>query len=313
MTTSQHINNLTQSAKSTAQNSQSRGGVNEHPITTQAPTLYAEPVIHIGGFQVTNAVFTSWIVAILLIIFSVFIRKKLKEIPKGIQNLFEVLIEETEKLSDQITGSRKITDRALPVVLIIFMVVLLNNWIGILPFGGLGIVEMTEHGKVFIPFLRSGTADINGNLSLAIISVVSANIFGIFSIGLWKAFNKYVNLKALGQIFVKIRKDPMIIIVSPLMFLVGIIELVGEFAKLISLSFRLFGNIFAGEVLLASMGAILAYILPTPFYFLEIFVGIIQAFIFAVLTLVYYTISATDEEYEEEKDKMEGEVIEATY
>jgi F-type H+-transporting ATPase subunit a len=87
------------------------------------------------------------------------------------------------------------------------------------------------------------------------------------------------------------------------MFAVGFLELVGEFAKVASLSFRLFGNVFAGEVLLASMGAIIAYILPTPFLLLEIFVGVIQAFIFAILTLVYYTISAQDHDEEHETDE----------
>ena len=90
---------------------------------------------------------------------------------------------------------------------------------------------------------------------------------------------------------------------APIMFAVGILELVGEFAKIASLSFRLFGNVFAVEVLLISMGAIMPYILPTPFLLLEVMVGVIQAFIFAILTLVYYTISSMDHEDHEEHDK----------
>jgi len=287
--------------------------VNNTSEITQEQTLYAEPIAHIDNFTITNSLFTSWIVVFILIIISIIVKSKIREIPKGIQNLFEITIEEGESLCDEITGSRKITDKAFPIVFTIFIIVLLNNWIGILPLGGFGMLNMTEHGKIFIPFIRSGTSDINGTLSLAILSVIGANIFGIISIGLWKTFNRYVNLKALGTIFTKIIKDPMIIVVAPIMFLVGLIELVSEFAKLISLSFRLFGNIFAGEVLLASMGAILAYILPTPFIFLEIFVGIIQAFIFAILTLVYYTIASQDEEYEEERSDTGGEVFEASY
>jgi F-type H+-transporting ATPase subunit a len=136
-------------------------------------------------------------------------------------------------------------------------------------------------------------------------SVLGANLFGIISIGLWKTINKYVNLNILGSIFVKIKKDPMILMTAPIMFAVGLIELVAEFAKIASLSFRLFGNVFAGEVLLASMGAILAYILPTPFMLLEIFVGVIQAFIFAILTLVYYTIASMHEDEEEHTESKE--------
>lgn len=271
-------------------------------------TLFAEPIAHLGNFTVTNALFTSWIVVFLLIIFAIIIRIKIKKIPKGIQNLFEIIIEGAESLCDQVTNSRAITNKAFPIVFSVFSIVLLNNWMGILPFGGFGLVENSEHGKVFIPLIRSGTADINGTLPLALLSVLGANIFGIISIGLWKTINKYVNLKALGSIFTKVRKDPSIMMTAPIMFAVGFLELVGEFAKVASLSFRLFGNVFAGEVLLASMGAIIAYILPTPFMLLEVLVGVIQAFIFAILTLVYYTISSMDhdEDHEEAKSSKAG-------
>ena len=262
-------------------------------------TLYAEPITHFGSFTVTNALFTSWVVVFILIIISIIVRTSIKKIPKGIQNLFEIIIEEAESLCDQVTNSRVITNKAFPIVFAVFMFVLLNNWMGILPLGGFGLIEIGERGKAFIPLIRSGTADINGTLPLAILSVIGANLFGIISIGLWKTINKYVNLSALGSIFTKIKKDPAILMTAPIMFAVGLLELIGEFAKVASLSFRLFGNIFAGEVLLASMGAIIAYILPTPFLFLEVFIGIIQAFIFAILTLVYYTISSMDHEHEE--------------
>ncbi len=264
-------------------------------------TLFAEPIYHIGSFTVTNALFTSWIVVAILVIFSIVIRLKLKKIPRGIQNVFEFVIEGAESLCDQVTNDRKITNKAFPIVFTIFLIVLVNNWMGILPLGGFGLLEISEHGKLFIPLIRSGTADINGTLPLAIMSVIGANLFGVLSIGLWKTINKYVNLKALGGIITSIRKDPMILMTAPIMFAVGILELVGEFAKVASLSFRLFGNVFAGEVLLASMGAILAYALPTPFLLLEVLVGVIQAFIFSILTLVYYTIASQD--HDEEHDE----------
>lgn len=271
-------------------------------VTTES-TLFAEPIAHFGSFTVTNALFTSWVVVIIIIIISIAIRISIKKIPKGIQNLFEIIIDGAHSLCDQVTNSRAITNKAFPIVFAVFMFVVLNNWIGILPLGGFGLIETMEHGKVFIPLFRSGTADINGTLPLAVMSVIGANIFGIISIGLWKTINKYVNLNALGSIFTKIRKDPSVLMTAPIMFAVGFIELVGEFAKIASLSFRLFGNVFAGEVLLASMATILAYALPTPFLLLEVFIGVIQAFIFAILTLVYYTISSMDhEEGHEEKD-----------
>ncbi len=278
------------------------------------PTLYAEPIAHlhlpiIGDFAITNALFTSWIVVLIIIAISIAIRISIKQVPKGIQNFFEFLIEGAEKLCDQVTGDRKITNKAFPIVFSVFVIVLLNNWMGLVPLGGFGLIEMTDKGEVFVPLIRSGTADINGTLPLAILSVLGANLFGIFSIGLWKTFNKYVNIKALGGIFKKIRKEPTILMTAPIMFAVGFLELIGEFAKIASLSFRLFGNVFAGEVLLASMGAIIAYLLPTPFLILEIFVGIIQAFIFGILTLVYYTIASQDhdEDHDHKKDHVEEE------
>ncbi len=273
-------------------------------------TLYAEPIGHIGSMQITNSLFTTWIVVIIVLILTLIIKVKAKLIPKGIQNVFEVLVEGAMNLADQVTGSKKITAKVFPLAFSIFIFVLISNWLGILPLGGFGLIETTEHGRAFIPFIRSGTADINTTLSLGIMSVIGANIFGILSIGLWKMFNKYVNLKAFGEIVTKVRKEPAILISAPIMFFVGILELVGEFAKIASLSFRLFGNVFAGEVLLMSMSAILAYGLPIPFMGLELFVGFIQAFIFSILTLVYFTIAAQDhEEHEEEEGKHAKEVL----
>ena len=234
---------------------------------------------------------------------SIAIRLKLASIPRGIQNLFEMFFEGAESLADQVTGSRTITEKALPVVLTVFIVILLNNWIGILPLGGLGLIETTEHGKFFIPFIRSGTADINGTLALSLLSVIGSNIFGIMSIGLWKTLNKYVKLQELGSIVTKIKKDPVVIITAPIMFVVGLLEIIGEIAKVASLSFRLFGNVFAGEVLLAAMASIFAYILPLPFLLFEVFVGVMQAFIFSILTLVYYTISSQDHSHDESHEE----------
>jgi F-type H+-transporting ATPase subunit a len=262
-------------------------------------TLYAEPVAHIGTFSVTNALLTSWIAVFIIIIISIILRAKLRQIPRKFQNFFEIIIDGAISLCDQVTGNRAISLKVFPLAFSIFFFVLINNWLGILPFGGFGLVENSGGESVFIPFIRSGTADINTTLALAILSVIGANLFGIISIGLWKTFNKYVNLRSLGQIFTKVRKDPTILVVAPISFFVGILELIGEFAKIASLSFRLFGNIFAGEVLLLSMSAILAYGLPIPFLFLEIFIGLIQAFIFAVLVIVYFTIAMQDHDEHE--------------
>src|SRR3989344_4215296 len=270
-------------------------------------TLFAEPIYHYKDFFITNALLTSWIAVIFIIILSFVIRSKLKEVPRGIQSFFEVIIEGALSLCDQVTNDRALSIKIFPIAISVFIFILVNNWLGILPFGGFGLIEEGETGAVFVPFLRGGTADINTTIALAVMAVLGANIFGVFSIGIWKTFNKYVNLKVIRQIGKKLQKDPTIIIVAPITFFVGLIEIVGEFAKIASLSFRLFGNVFAGEVLLVSMAALVGYIIPIPFLFLEILVGLIQALIFSILLVVYFTIGATD--YDEHEEKHEVVII----
>ena len=268
---------------------------------THEVTLYAEPLTQVHGFSVTNSLLTSWVVVFIIVLISIALRKNLKKVPGRFQNLFEIVIDGALGIADQVTGDRKVTEKVFPLAICVFFFVLINNWLGILPLGAFGILAHAADGSTaFVPFLRSGPADINTTLALALIAVIGSNIFGIMAIGVWKIFNKYVNLKALGSIPGKIRRDPTILLVAPITFFVGILELIGEFAKIASLSFRLFGNVFAGEVLLLSMGAILAYGLPVPFIFLEVFVGVIQALIFSMLVLVYFTIAAQDHDAHDE-------------
>jgi F-type H+-transporting ATPase subunit a len=276
---------------------------------SQEITLFAEPIHHFDSFTITNSLLTSWVAVLIIICISLILRFKLSNIPGKFQNIFEMVIEGALGLCDQVTNDRALSVRIFPIAISVFFFILVSNWLGIMPLGGFGIIEKGEHGLLFVPFLRGATADINTTISLAVMAVVGANLFGVFSIGIWKTFNKYVNLKVLGGIFTNIRKDPTIIIVAPITFFVGLIEIVGEFAKIASLSFRLFGNVFAGEVLLVSMAALIAYIIPIPFLFLEILVGVIQALIFSILLVVYFTIGASDHDEHEEKHHKESIII----
>src|SRR5262249_23719736 len=148
--------------------------------------------------------------------------------------------------------------------------VLFSNWLGLVP--GVGSVTI---GADAIPLLRAPSSDLNFTLALALIAVTMVNIFGIAAMGFKERFSVFFNFQ------------------SPIKFFVGILELVSEFARIISFTFRLFGNVFAGEVLLAIMAFLVPYILPLPFLFLEIFVGFIQAFIFGMLTLVFVALAVT--------------------
>ncbi len=272
-------------------------------------TLYAEPVAHIGTFAITNALITSWVAVVIIVIIALAVKLHLKKIPGKFQHVMEIVYEQGLALADQVTNNRAKSQKVFPIVISIFFFVLINNWLGILPVGGFGLVE-THHGlSSFIPFVRSGTADINTTIALAVMAVIGANVFGIVTLGIWKMFNKFVNLKALASIPGKIRKDPTIVVVAPITFFVGLLEIIGEFAKIASLSFRLFGNVFAGEVLLASMAALIAYFVPIPFLFLEILVGVIQALIFSMLTLVYFTVASDDHEEHNEEHAHESETV----
>ncbi|MBU4216772.1 F0F1 ATP synthase subunit A [Candidatus Parcubacteria bacterium] len=261
-------------------------------------TLYAEEVANVGGFPITNSMINTWMVVAVVLIFGLFIRKRIKEVPTGLQNVMEMVVEGFLGIFDSVTSSREKSLQFFPFVFSFFILILLNNWMGLLP--GIGSIGkmVTENGhEVFAPFFRGGTADLNTTLALAIIGVVASHIFGVVALGWWRYLNKFVNIKAILDIPKKVMKDPTVLIVNPIHVFVGLIEIVGEIAKVASLSFRLFGNVFAGEVLLASMAAILAFGLPIPFMFMEVIVGVIQALIFAMLILAYLTMSTTSEDH----------------
>ncbi len=277
--------------------------VGQAPVETQAEvghehTLFAESVFQIGNLTITNSLLNSWIVVFLVIIISLTVRSRIKQIPRGIQNVLEMAVEGFLDIFDSVTGSREKSLKFFPFVFSFFILILLNNWLGLLPgIGSVGNIVLENGHEVFVPYFRGGTADLNTTLALAIIGVVASHIFGVMALGVWRYLNKFINIKAFLEIPKKIRKDPTVLIVNPIKAFVGLIEIIGEIAKVASLSFRLFGNIFAGEVLLASMAAILAFGLPIPFMFLEIIVGLIQALIFSMLILAYLTMNTAAEEH----------------
>lgn len=275
--------------------------VSENPVNTQIShesPLFAEEVFHIASFPVTNSLLASFLAIVVLAMAGFFIKKKIKSVPGKIQGAFEMIIENFLEMFDTVTGSRKKSLGFAPIVLAFFFFILINNWLGLLP-GVSSIGMIIEHGGqlAFVPYLRGATADLNTTLAIASVAVVISHIAGTFSLGFFKYFNKYINLKALFEIPKKVRRDPMVLMLNPIKFFVGLIELIGEAAKVASLSFRLFGNVFAGEVLLASMSAIMAFGVPIPFLLLEVLVGFIQALIFAMLILTYLSINTTAEEH----------------
>lgn len=235
--------------------------------------LKAEEVFRIFDFPITNSLLMTWVTVALLIGFALFFRNKIALIPgklqAGVEMLFEgVLNYMTETLEDE-----KLARRFFPLIMTIFLFVFLANELAFLP--GIGSL-LVEHNGSLVPLFRAPAADLNMTLALAIISFLVIEISGVVILGFFKYAGKYVNFS------------------SPVNFVVGIIELLSNVGRLISFSFRLFGNVFAGEVMIAVALFFVAYLLPVPLMAFEVFVGFIQAVVFSMLTLFFIKLSIMD-------------------
>jgi len=245
-------------------------------------SLAAEKIAHIGSLPITNSMFTSWIATILLVVVAFFATRKMSFKPTKLQNAMELIVEMLLNLVNSVFEDMKQTKKYFPFLATIFLFIITNNWLGLIPgVGSIGLHETHNDKELFIPLLRGGNADLNTTLALAILTIVLVQIFGIIAIGFFKYSGRYINFK------------------SPIDFFVGFLEIIGEFSRIISFSFRLFGNIFAGEVLLAVISWLLPYVGPIPFYGLEIFVGFIQALVFTMLAMVFIKMAITDHNSEE--------------
>ena len=235
-------------------------------------SIIPETIFHIFGLPITNTLITSWAVVIALSLLAFLFAKTFKKIPGLVQSAVEWALEALLKLMETVTGSRREAEKLFPFIATIFIFVLAANWIGILPgVGSIGIFEIHGEEKEFLPLFRSVNSDLNMTLALAVLAVTVSHILGFAASGIAGHVKTFINFK------------------SPLGFGVGVLELVSEGAKVISFSFRLFGNVFAGEVLLVIISFLIPYVAPVPFLGLELFVGLIQALIFAILTLVFIT------------------------
>jgi len=233
----------------------------------------AEKIFTVFSWPVSNTVLTAWIAIILLSVLAFMATRNMKRVPSGLQNFFEWVIESLFGIAEEFMGDRKKTIIFFPLLATLFIFIIATNWLGLLPgFGSIGWHE----GEEFVPLLRSTNADMNTTLMLAVVSVVSIQIGGIMALGFFKYWNKFITFK------------------NPMAFFIGLIELVSEAAKLISFSFRLFGAVFAGEVLLTVIASLAPYLLPLPFYGLEIFIGGIQALVFMLLTTVFIKLATTE-------------------
>lgn len=240
----------------------------------------SQTLFTIFGWPISNSMLATWVAIIVLAIIAVLATRKMALIPSGIQNFFEWIVESLLNLIDSVTQDRIKSEKFLPWIITFFLFIITTNWMELIPgFGSIGLETIQNGEVIFTPLLRSANTDINTTLALAIISLILIQITGIMAIGIFKYGKKFINFS------------------SPINFFMGILEIISEISKIISFAFRLFGNIFAGEVLLVVIAFLIPYIAPLPFYALEIFVGFIQALVFSMLTLVFMTIATKTEEH----------------
>jgi F-type H+-transporting ATPase subunit a len=229
---------------------------------------------------ITNSMVTSWVVAVVVIILVRLAIRKPKLVPTKGQAIVESLVQGVLDLTGPIVGKR-VAQHTLPLLIGLFTYILAQNWSGLFP--GVGTVYMTDHHGGWMEFVRPGNADMNSTLALAVVSMVCWLYFILRYAGMRVVIkdlfgNKAVKSEVPGFIYFPL---------FAVFFAVGIIEVISIIVRPISLSLRLFGNVFGGENLLHSMSQITRWGLPIPFYFLELLIGFVQALVFVLLVSVY--------------------------
>ncbi len=289
--------------------------------------ITAEKLFYIGDFGIANTLFTGMLVSAVLAVFFLYARTKISDTnkPTGLQNFLEMVVEGLIGLVESVAGSGKKANAFLPLISGFFVFILIQNWVALLPgfhtikFTGEPTIKFanvptwmqtapqayaitneeinlaeTNQGEILVgetaeayeeshdtdkkhavDILRGTNADVNMTIALALISVAATQYFGIQFAGLGY-FKKFINFS------------------SPIGFFIGILELIAEVSKIISFSFRLFGNIFAGEVLVTVIKFLIPLLIPIPFMGFEVFVGALQAYVFAMLTLVFFNMAASE-------------------
>lgn len=190
-------------------------------------------------------------------------------IPGSLQLIGELVVGGLYDFFESVSG--KYIKQFFSLVATLFIYILIANWIGLLP--GVGTIGF-HHGKEFTPLLRAPMADLNTTIALALITVVAMQYYGFKNLGSHYG-SRFITLK------------------DPVSFSVGLLEIISDLSKITSFAFRLFGNIFAGEVLLAVMAFLMPFIVPLPFLAMELFVGVIQALVFSMLAVAFFTIAVS--------------------
>ena len=261
-------------------------------VPRPAPELPAEEVFHLFGFPITNSIIGSWITMIVVVGFSYMVTRRMKVVPGRLQSAFEFLLGWLYDLCQRVAGEEN-GRRFFPVVATIFLFIAFNAWLGLLP--GFGSIEIVNSEGHHVHLLRGANTDINLPLALALMSFVFVEYFGLRSLGL-RYLKKFINVggffRSIGQIFRgRLKAGFSGLITGFIDIFVGLLEALSELIRIVSFTFRLFGNMTAGEILLLIAAFLIPWLFALPFYGLELLVGFVQALIFGGLTLVFLTLA----------------------
>jgi len=241
-------------------------------------SLKPEIITTIGGFSVTNTIGSTLLTDLVIIAVVFFLNRFLALNPGRLQNIIESVIEYFHELTAQVAGDR--VEAIFPWFISFFIFIFISNIMGLFP--GFETMQVLEKGTgEYIPLLRTATSDLNVTVALAVVSVTATHILSIRHIGVFNYLKRFFSF-------------------NPFFMFVGVLEMVGEGTKLVSLSFRLFGNIFAGAVVLSTVSTLMTYsafLGPLPFMALEMIVALIQALVFAMLTMIFMSIMTTVHEH----------------
>ncbi len=251
----------------------------EHGLPPNAPGIGRT-----GSSFVTSSMVVTWTVAVGLILFARYATRKVQPVPSGAQNFLEWLVESLHEFLEGIIGA-DLVKKTFWFFATVFIFILFTNWFGLVPgVGTIGWGKAGEHGfEVSTPLLRGGNADLNMTFAMSMIFFACWIVWAIQSVGVKGVFLDLFGPKGDTTGFLRI----LMIIVF---FLVGFLEVLSILFRPISLSFRLYGNIFAGENMLEAMARLVpgfGWLIPVPFYFMELLVGIVQALVFMLLTAVF--------------------------
>lgn len=263
----------------TATGLQAADGVSPYPYT----------LTEVLGLPVTNSIVTTWVISILLILVVRLSVGKVTMIPGKAQAVIENLIEALRGLLEPIVG-KKAFPMTFPLLIGLFLFILIHNWSALVP--GVGVFGFYSDEGILKYWMRPANADLNATLGMALVAMVAWFFISIKAVGArffaWELFGNKADKKETPYL--------IYLMLFPIFIGVGLIEMVSIAFRPVSLSFRLFGNVFGGENLLSSMTGIAPYIIPVPFYFYEVLVGVVQALIFTLLVAIYVGLITNHEE-----------------